>query len=338
MCSFAHGVGRYEQFKIDVYNNCQTNNLTMFSSQIGYVLGNLNYWAKILHEESMVAKVCRKLSSFFSHDKEQEKLLFFYNFLRELVDEKLAPSFELVDYAWLARAQKEAIPLAIQVEGGLLSAIAAQRHLVEQAKELLGINDQLYVFSEPEFGGSSKNSFSAVCQTPDLGTGLYTVYHELGHIINQDSKELAKIRSGSKSYKDILENPYFVADMNAISRYVELGKTVFDREASFGRHVHRILEMYDSSWNLPPHVANKEEALYAKGVEKRADLFALEKLFEHDKLPAILQAIARHALYDEGDEVIVTPGTAHYPCDIERVLYMAGFLAENGIDINSAMR
>lgn len=83
----------------------------------------------------------------------------------------------------------------------------------------------------------------------------------------------------------------------------------------------------------------KEELFYGLAKERRADLFMLDKLFEQNNINPILQVL--DFLAKQTDSPLYSARKlflSSHPSNIERVLYMVGFLKDHGVDVNSALK
>jgi hypothetical protein len=90
--------------------------------------------------------------------------------------------------------------------------------------------------------------------------------------------------------------------------------------------------------------------LFSRRSEQFADLFALQRLHEQNKLQTIMRWIEYTVSCNNHTELCTLPelyivsenyldGTQDkHPSNIERAVYIIGFLAAHGIDVNQALR
>lgn len=197
---------------------------------------------------------------------------------------------------------------------------------------------------------------------------IASLYHEMGHIAHQDgfhdekmkgrlfvNSELAASRYEipriykyghlrlfghipheklEKQLCDILvKEKGFSADVQTFSRYTERGRR-FLTEGITGKSAleSSLLAVFDQSlekWEKPFCDTCRSTVGYKRGKERRADLFALNKLWENGRLDVIIAYLYMHAF---SDFIFATDYDVH-PSGIERALCILGFLSEKGIDI-----
>ncbi len=283
--------------------------------------------------------------------------LFAYNFLRELLHAPLAKTIHHVDKEWLQTlhlkglsAEKEIKNVAEALEigsllTGALPATLAQKQLVKEAQAIIGLKDKLLTLWYPDIttGGqvgtvSKSKAYIALCQEPDLDAMLFTIYHELGHIIHDDHRIYKEIEEGKLSPSTVNRRPDVRKDLKRVNHYRELGKNVLDDTTSIGRNMREIIAKKPALWEIPPSREDYNELLRSRIAEKRADLFALDTLLEQNKISTILTDMHLSAPTPLEEDKITAGEDSTHPSDFERVLYMAGFLADHGIDVNKALK
>ena len=274
----------------------------------------------------------------------QLEALYIYNFIRELLNRTKAKSFSEIDQKWFSQVKKEIIPLLYAEEKKYSAPTLAQAELRDQAQKLIKIEDEILAFSYAGAGASgwvNPGIYSvALCKTPDINIQLGVLYHELGHIVHKDMENRADINIGVKTHEEFLNDPSFKADIDRITKYLQLGKKAFDKSTPVGKHIVDILSRYPELhfWTQPRKKTLRNKISYLRGNEQRADLFEIEQLLANHQLDAILQGIADYAFGSSDIPVIAHPWEDHHPSDFERALYRAGFLVDKGIDINKVFQ
>jgi hypothetical protein len=270
----------------------------------------------------------------------KREALYDYNFLRELLHLSPASSVDEIDKTWASEVAEEVNPYGTMDLHGYGVPLSGQKELIDQARKLLDIQEEIAVFSFPSMIGGASGTikgkpYIALCRTPDLDGHLYTIYHELGHIVHHDSQNTGLMLAGSKSPQEFLDDPEFKADIDRITRYLELGKKALDTSTDVGKRIHAILAQHATLWNPPADPQKYKEMLVERGQEERADLFALDKLFEQKNIGPLLTTIDE---WSSSNYIVAEGAQDPHPSSIERALYIAGFLVDKGIDVNAALR
>lgn len=239
-----------------------------------------------------------------------------------------------------------------------------------------------------------------ILASPNLDNRLFTLYHELGHIMNPARKQQARFSTDAS----------FIEPITEIDYYLTMGQNVLDKSSAIGRLIKAAIEQAYSERSLEktlrdvipsmfapitiletyiakylqrakmapdvtlkqigqfafeavrqqrifhpfwvqPHETDKLQAyLFSRNSEQYADLFALHKLFEHNHIQTILRWAEYFISCDNHTELCSLPelyitsetypdGTQDkHPSNIERAIYIIGFLAAHGIDVNKALR
>ena len=283
-----------------------------------------------------------KEQSEFMRDVSQETALYAYNFLRELLHRNTAQTFTAIDRQWVDQVRDEASPyLVMEQQKTYKAPTSLQVYLVKKAKDLLKIRDELTTFSYEGLGAAGilgpEKHYIALCDIPDIDQQIAIIYHELGHIVHKDADNYAAILRNERTYTDFVQDPSFQSDINKIDHYQELGRKAFDKSTPIGQHIAGIFLQNPTLklWAPPDNAEELQKMLYLRGIEKRADLFEMEQLFEQQLLGVLLSHIALYAF--GWTSVPLTAEAYHdHPSDLERALYMAGFLVDKGLDINKA--
>ncbi len=171
----------------------------------------------------------------------------------------------------------------------------------------------------------------AVCSDiPDLEILRSIIYHEMGHLVNGDLHR----DDEDSAILGWLNDVSFATDLKTIKRYTELGKTAFDCSTDTGKLINHVLSTHEIFWNKPKRLLDYKLMIALRGIEQRADLFSLQKLWEQNQLVTILTVIEQ---YSKSDYIVARERSQH-PSYFERALYIAGFLVDKGIDINALFK
>ncbi len=227
---------------------------------------------------------------------------------------------------------------------------ANQEELVEEAKKKLNFNESIKIASGWPYSTIMPLSgipFMVVCDSNKQEEQLWPVYHEMGHIVHQDSVKRRSLglwrRLVGLSVKNRLENvtekAEFRTDYAVIQGYIEVGKKAFDETTDIGQLVHQVFCEHDSLWIEPHDRENYLLACISRQQEFYADLFAVEKLLEYHEHAIILQDVrAKLTSKFVVAQDISMPGMyqrADHPSDFERGLAIIGFLVNKRVDINA---
>lgn len=283
---------------------------------------------------------------------EPNRVLYPYNFLRELFGQASVSSLEEVDRSWLKEVMAEAeLDLIIRQKGE--TPTAKQKELVDEGVRLVGLKQQVRAISSIEpfqgqaitYGGYQASdplaSYITMCKTPDLDSRLIVLYHEIGHIIHGDAQHS---KSTSEGYREqFLHKPEVQSDQKEIKHYLELGmhalsslshtrigKILLQALAEPGTK--EVLKRYGYFWIPPENEEDKRQGLYGRTTEQRADLFALRQLLKLGEISPMLNFITILIFKDELS--IIRKGSYYvHPSDVERAIYIIGFLAAHGFNV-----
>ena len=272
------------------------------------------------------------------------RALFPYNFLRELLSLPLAQSLDEIDTLWLSQILPEVEFFAMVEQYDWQPPTEAQKELVLEGARLLKLKGVVAAGYSHERGGQSTavgpTGYVALCQTPDVDTRLFTLYHELGHIAHHDAEASDSITSGEQDPAELIKAPNFKADLDNIKKYFatglssipslsntkagkELAKALSNTEAQ------EALKQYGTLWIPPEDPQLKNFMMWGRGSEQRADLFSLRTLLKLKNISSVLTTIEHYALHKGNKSYLVTQGTADlHPSHVERAIYMIGFLAD----------
>lgn len=138
-------------------------------------------------------------------------------------------------------------------------------------------------------------------------------------------------------YEALLAKPDFIYDLERIEEYSNLGKSFLAQEGTaslLANSMAQVLREHGIFWHKPDCALCQKKMMYKRGKEKRADLFALEKLWHNDRLDVIQANIYLHG----SSGFIEADGSDIHPSGFERALYMIGFLASKRVDVTSLLR
>ncbi len=270
--------------------------------------------------------------------------LYPYNFLRELLGLPLVPSLEHVDKLWFEQLGREIeIFWLIEFYPALELPTEAQKELILEGARLLKLRQKVVAFSHP-YGGSShvspNQAYIAICHTPDIDMRLHYLYHELGHIKHNDATIRSDVALNKQDPIAIVNEPDFKSDLTDIKNYFELGLALIPSlkttkvgnklaQALATPQAQEVLKAYGELWIPPKDAHEKARMIYLRGTEQRADLFMLNQLLKLKNASSILSAISSYtSLY-----IIVKGADDVHPSDVERALYMIGFLTHHGFNV-----
>ncbi len=201
---------------------------------------------------------------------------------------------------------------------------------------------------------------------------LASLYHEMGHIAHQNGRldekvngrlffnrevqehqeKLRHIQKFVKSlgfghvfkhvagsaledqvYTALLNRSDFKADLERIDEFRRVGSN-FLMNVSSQLALAQILlpDLNAVLWDEPDCQMCRNKMIYKRGKEKRADLFAIDKLWHNDRLDVIIANIYLHGYlgYKAARSDI-------HPSGAERALFMIGFLVAHGVDVLAYM-
>jgi hypothetical protein len=291
------------------------------------------------------------------------RVLYPYNFLRELLDELPVASLEEIATAWLERLKYE-LDFDVLIEEGHTPATPIQEEFAKAEVKRLSFERPIEVFTHPAIPGRSGplgiKEFISFCRNPDLDTRLYILYHELGHIQHNDTANYKGVELGKKTLSAVRAEPDVIADVEDIKRYLQLGWSAIPslQETILGKYLFEIVH-YDNPtsslysqvselvkkphglWIPPADVKEQEKAAYNLEKERRADLFALRHLYKQGRMSSILTFIRDFSMSDLSYRTtpwIIAVGATDHPSDVERALYAIGFLIAQGVDVPKVLR
>jgi hypothetical protein len=268
----------------------------------------------------------------------QTQALYNYNLLRELLGKAPAVSLPELDHQWAEEVKESINSYVVMEEQGAKEATAAHNLLLDEAQRMLGFKQKIIALSRSIASGSALTraqiSYVILCEIPDLDAQLFTLHHELGHIVHNDTINSDKAKAGEITYDELLADKDFIAAIDHIDRYTTIGKQAFTNETKVGKHINEILETHKTFW-IEPAADKLKELLFRRGIEKRADLYALDNLFAQNQISPILQEIVD---YGESNYIVIKGDEDVHPSHIERALYDAGFLVDKGLDINKLLK
>ncbi len=281
---------------------------------------------------------------------EPQNAIYPYNFLRELLGLPLVSSLADIDKLWLEQILPEVELFTVIEEREWLLPTEAQKELVFEASRLLNLQQEIVALNFGALGGEAitkgERRYLALCQTPDLDIRLAILYHELGHIVHHDIETARDVMSHKQDPIAVVNAPDFKSDLEEIKSCFELGLTTLTllKNTKIGNSLtqalttpkaQEVLKEYGVLWIPPENQQEKDELIYLRGIEQRADLFSLKQLLKLKNTSSILAGIYTMGLREKIIlNEIVTEGTKEkHPSLVERSIYMIGFLAKQGFNV-----
>jgi hypothetical protein len=278
-----------------------------------------------------------------------------YNELRRIIEQPEAASIEDIDFAWIQEVEQEALCLYEEENnkfvqelwqeymptGGTYSRVepasSDMRALVHEARQALGLQEDLIMLSGRSWAIASKDDHSApsvisIAATDNIHKARYHTYHELSHIY---FKHMRMRWDAGKHDKHAwyLQRPEFSQAKQKADTYIKLAQESLDTSTTIGTRIKEKLVGNPPFWIPPTDQKRYEDNLLRINIEREADLFALEKLFEQGHTGSILSLIEEYSKYKVTDV-----GETAHPSAIEMALYASGFLIHKGCDINKELK
>lgn len=193
---------------------------------------------------------------------------------------------------------------------------------------------------------------------------IASLYHHMGHIEHEDAFNDAKIQGTlrfnehiapvarsiptlrikyghfykevpeKKLYESLIQKKAFVEDLKEFALCVGEGKRFVQEshsQAALITLLHAYQESFLEKWDLACDIC-KSKITYKRGTERRADLFALKKLWENGRTDVIMAHIYMHAFSGSLSAI----NYDIHPSGLERALAALGFLASKRFDIAQA--
>jgi hypothetical protein len=171
------------------------------------------------------------------------------------------------------------------------------------------------------------------------------LYHEMGHVVHHDSLTSARLtrqleRFGDHRQRELrlyqlqLADPDFTADLERIVYYAQRGReSIVERMNStiLGSFIAYVLAQDPALWKAPACEVCSARVTFKRGKEQRADLFALDKLWEHGRIDVIMANLYLHG----SSGSLRADAYDTHPSGVERALYMLGFLIDKGVDVHA---
>jgi hypothetical protein len=277
-----------------------------------------------------------------------------YNLLRQRNCLATVKSAEEIDYPWVAsfltpeivdqlfygrqgdeptEGQKRMVDRALEYLGfkGKIKLVRSYR---EGASTHLGGSDVpvIHYFSELQGMKANDTALVTLDANPERNRMLFYFHHEMGHAINEDVRSLTKITKGFSSIA--IEQAKIKGVLDRVDRLEALGRKAIGQSTEIGKEMSFILARHVIFWKPPKDKREYERTLLGRTMEIRADLFAADKLWGIGEIDPILQIIVSWG----GDGYIVVEGNRdEHPSSFERALYLVGFLADKGVNVNAEL-
>jgi len=303
-----------------------------------------------------------------------------YNFLRQKIGKP--PAFSMVDIKpvyldALAKSFKNIVHSSkIKARGYDQPTESQQKQIEEEAIKVFGPDlgkkvvaasidqaeymHQAYATTESYLGQTVP--LVALCKTFDYYQRLATLYHELGHVAQ---------------HAKILDPASLETDAQRFEEYVKVGVSALDSSTDIGKWINFLLQQNGGFIYkyviLPLRSGEKalidlwskifgdnalsyiNKQLVSRKNEMQADIFAMDKLYEQNRLEPLLAGLVAFATADElfVDYSNFVALQAHilgrawqdfskelstHPTDLERALAIAGFLKSKGLDVNAMLK
>lgn len=212
-----------------------------------------------------------------------------------------------------------------------------------------------FTSNSSKFDENAAKSLIDIVPSQDLGSRCFGVLHELGHVIHNDWFHGAQVDAGQKTATDFLESNDYKHDLQLAEKYLGLALKTLDNSSERGtvlkNCIHKAVtkqEEYSKLGTSESLFWRNEMLIDQEGIQKhrymrtkemRADLFALDYLWSHGLKDIIVQIVYEWTNNETDLNYIYTVAlNDEHPSNIERVLYMLGFLAAHEVDINKALR
>ncbi len=279
-----------------------------------------------------------------------EFLFFPYKFLRELLGLPTSPTLQKEDRLWVETIFPELETYGlVEGIGAFKRPTNAQKKLLEKAINLLNLQGKISALQQKTGGvhGSTRISpsgitYIAMCENPDFDFMMYLLFHELAHVYHNDSKNEDLIMQGEAKPEDLSNQSAFKTDLNTVKRYLKRGIELVPSLQStrtgklLASHlansiVQLTLKITGGFWIHPKDPKEYQKIHYYRGKEQRADLFAIKNLLKHNLISTILRGVE---LFNNPESLyLIADSSDNHPSDLERALYILGFLADQGINV-----
>lgn len=189
-----------------------------------------------------------------------------------------------------------------------------------------------------------------------LGQKVLDRSSSIGSLIKDAIEQAHTERSLEKTLRNVLSlmlAPVTILE-TFITKYLQDAKKTaainLKQIGQFAIESVRQQRIFHPFWTQPRTVDKLQSYLFWRRSEQFADLFALQRLYEQNKLQTIMRWIEYTISCNHHTELCALPelyivsetypdGTQDkHPSNIERAVYIIGFLAAHGVDVNRALR
>lgn len=282
---------------------------------------------------------------------ENELRLYNYNIVREMLQMPLASTTENIDINWIYMFSNAFLDAHFMHRHDAIAAGPQTKQMVTEAARSCNLQQAVIALrSGMTFSwGRSENLGLPGIHTfrnyviyfdsvEDRDIAFFITYHELGHIAYNHTGEVALVNQKKLTFSEVLEKDDFKIVLKKIKLYLELAIKLlpFLEKTIVGSHlaevleipeIERILKEYGFLWVIPEDPNQYQKTTYLRFHEQAADLFACSHLLKLKKIDTILNFIDWMAFSEPREEPhIVTDGNNVHPSDVERALYILGFL------------
>jgi hypothetical protein len=283
--------------------------------------------------------------------------LYAYNFLRELSGKPL--SLE-IDEQWIKNLKKDlqdltgiefVSPMGISkwTRPKLLAPTTTQQELLKEARIMTDILDSRLLITPQKGRGSSCSNLTITIELNDnLHAMLFSIYHELGHIKNGDTDVFAfqgETPNTTIKTVDAFETafPKTSAYTKKINEYVARARKEITNKSETGKILLQKSKQTKELFIPPSYLESFVRGAIMRAREMQADLFAIKELLQQKKYDTIMSKIWDYATSKNPSTIDGTSPDAFnmsylaHPSDLERALYIVGFLFSEGIDVNTLL-
>lgn len=336
-----------------------------------------------IHESFMhVVAYCASKAyiSFQQEETEWKQGLYYYNHLRNLLGRSHVTDFKEVDLTWLHEVYNEAALLEWIDSCSYKIPSSAQLKLFQEAMKTVGLDIPLLAAASDIKKRGREDFFESEIMThitpgsivarpailfssdPDKELWQAIVYHELGHLKNNDLLKAYSLglyngkngityelsSSESNDLHEALIRKYLKKGLDIVPTLASthIGSALLKETAS--EDCKKALKTRGRLWSSFTSDERTTEVVYSRKLEELADLFCLETLLKNNQLNIAFRYIQEYALHllrnsvtsaHDQQTIAYTIASEYdtYPSDTERALYGLGFLAEHVSDLSDKL-
>ncbi len=270
-----------------------------------------------------------------------------YNTMRKKLGMPRASTLDKIDKDWLYEFAKTKSKAQVLHSQDVCGPRLQEQQIALEAARLVHFNRPLAALSftsHARKGAASimhdpVQNYIVFAQQPDLDITSFTVYHELNHLIHNDTLKEALLED-NREYLDFLtQECTFIASLHRAQQYLEQGVRLLPalQSTAIGKQLAKLFMQAQQKadnhalfWNMASDDEDYQKMLYLRQQEKMADLFACDQLMKLKKLSPILGFLQvwTFSHYYAKPFVIAERYNIH-PSHTERALYIIGLLADH---------